>query len=87
MIVRCRLREIRGDRTLAAVAAAIPEDERIGKGQLSLIEQGRLLPRDRWLPALEVAYGAPRASWYAPEELLVFQADPPERTVVTRSNA
>lgn len=81
MIVRCRLREIRGERTLTDIVAAIPADAKIGKPQLSLIEQGRLLPRDRWLPLLEAAYGAPRADWYPVDVLIVLQADTPGRSV------
>lgn len=60
MRVACRLREIRGDRTLATIAAA----SGVNEGELSKIERGIALPRDAWLPALEGAYGAPRAEWW-----------------------
>lgn len=71
MRVACRLREIRGDRTLATMAAA----SGVAEAELSKIERGLALPRDLWLDGLEQAYGEPRHQWYPPELLLIFQRD------------
>jgi transcriptional regulator with XRE-family HTH domain len=60
VIVQCHLRQFRGDRTLQALA----DQSGVSKGQLSQIEQGRSLPRDRDVPLLERAYGHPRSEWY-----------------------
>ena len=60
MIVECRLRDYRGDRTLRALEQLTG----INKGLLSMIEAGRLLPRDRDIAALEQAYGHARSEWY-----------------------
>jgi hypothetical protein len=61
--VGCRLREIRGKRTLAGISAAAG----VPMSALSMIERGRELPRDDWLPGLEQAYGVPRHEWWPPE--------------------
>jgi transcriptional regulator with XRE-family HTH domain len=58
--VACRLRDLRGDRTLADLAAATG----ISQGQLSEIERGIRFPRDTDIPALEQAYGAEWQHWY-----------------------
>jgi transcriptional regulator with XRE-family HTH domain len=60
VIVQCHLRGFRGDRTLQELAGRAG----VSKGQLSQIEQGRSLPRDRDVPLLERAYGQPRSEWY-----------------------
>lgn len=60
MRVACRLREIRGDRALADVARRAG----VHAAELSKIERGLALPRDEWVPRLELAYRAPRAEWY-----------------------
>jgi transcriptional regulator with XRE-family HTH domain len=67
----CRLREIRGKRTIAEVASAAGVNE----GELSKIERGLALPRDEWLEGLELAYGAARHDWYPPALLLHLQGD------------
>jgi len=66
--VRCALRAIRGRRPLSALAA----ETGINAGSLSLIENGRLLPRDAWVSKLESAYGAPKEEWYPVELWAVF---------------
>lgn len=62
MRLRCNLRELRGDRTIAEIAraAGVPEPE------LSKIERGIELPRDEWIAPLERAYGHPFHDWYPP---------------------
>ena len=60
MRVRCRLRELRGRRSIRDMAEATG----VQPAYLSLLEQGRLLPSDSWRVALEQAYGAPLARWY-----------------------
>lgn len=60
MRLRCRLRELRGDRSLRVVAEAAG----LNRGLLSEIERGYRLPLDKHLPALERAYGAPASAWY-----------------------
>jgi transcriptional regulator with XRE-family HTH domain len=77
VIIACRLRELRGERSLRDLEA----ETGISGGMLSLVEQGRMLPRDRWLSALEAAYGSLRHEWYEPDVLLAVQADPPEKRV------
>lgn len=60
MRVRCRLREIRGDRTLAEIAHI----SGVHVAELSKIERGIALPRDEWLPGLEHGYGVPHGEWW-----------------------
>ena len=74
MRLNCRLREIRGKDSLRDYSTATG----INRGQLSLIELGRLLPKDEWLPALERVYGQPRTAFYDASGLLAIQADPEE---------
>lgn len=69
MRVRCHLRDLRGKRPLSELEA----ETGINRGSLSQIESGRMLPHDKWLPALEAAYGAPKTAWYEPEVLLVIE--------------
>ena len=71
MRVRCRLRDLRGDRSLREVAEAAG----VNRGELSKIENGRLLPRDEWLERIEQAYGAPPHDWYPDYQLLQFEHD------------
>jgi transcriptional regulator with XRE-family HTH domain len=49
----CHLREARGDRTLAEMARA----SGVANANLSMIETGRMLPRDEWIEGMERAYG------------------------------
>ncbi len=67
----CHLRTIRGDRSMAELA----RQANINPGELSKIEAGRQLPRDIWVPALELAYGAHASDWYEPGTLLEIQKD------------
>lgn len=71
MRIRCFLPEIRGPRTLRAVAG----DAGINPGELSRIEQGFALPKDEDVPALQAAYGAPVTDWYPPMALLAVEFD------------
>lgn len=74
MRVRCYLREHRARRSLSKIANAI-DVKGLGVGQLSLIEQGRMIPKDSQMAALERAYGAPRSEWWPREVLLVLELD------------
>lgn len=60
MRVRCRLRHLRGKRSLRAMEA----ETGISRGYLSRYENGKEFPRDHHIPALEKAYGAPAKTWY-----------------------
>jgi transcriptional regulator with XRE-family HTH domain len=60
MMLRCHLRELRGDRSLASLA----EVANVNKGTLSRIERGRELPKERDVAALERAYKAPAHTWF-----------------------
>lgn len=72
MKVRCYLREIRGRRPLKEIAAAAE----VNHGTLSMIERGRLLPKDEWIEPLEAAYGQPFERWY--HELVRRALEPDE---------
>jgi transcriptional regulator with XRE-family HTH domain len=72
--VRCYLREHRARRSLSKIADAI-DVKGLGVGQLSLIEQGRMIPKDSQMAALERAYGVPRSEWWPREVLLVLELD------------
>lgn len=61
MRVACRLRDLRGDRSLRDIADLVG----VSAGLLSEIERGIRFPRDADVPALERTYGAPAAAWYA----------------------
>ncbi len=72
MRLACRLRVIRGERSLRELAAV----SGINRGTLSRIERGRQLPADKQVGALEELYGAPAHEWYAhPAALLAIQTD------------
>ena len=71
MKLSCRLREIRGRRSLRDLADAAG----INRGTLSMIETGRALPKDEWLEAIERVYGAPPEEWYPPRTLLAIGWD------------
>lgn len=72
MRVVTHLREIR---VAADLSLTEVEDlTGVGRGTLSKIERGVELPADKYVDALELAYGAP-AHWYPPEVLLLIQKD------------
>jgi transcriptional regulator with XRE-family HTH domain len=71
MRLLCRLREARGDRTLAALA----EVSGVSPAYLSQIETGRLLPRDEWIAGMERAYGLEYGRWYGKTQTLVALGD------------
>ena len=71
MKVRCYLREIRGRRPLRRIAA----DTGINRGTLSLVERGRMLPKDDWIERMEEAYGAPFDDWYPAAARRVLELD------------
>ncbi len=60
MRLRCRLRDLRGRRTLAQVLASARDADpevKLSRGTLSELERGVRLPTDAQTPALEHAYG------------------------------
>lgn len=59
LTIRCRLRELRGERKLVEVA----ELSGVSPGSLSQLERGERLPRAAHLEGLERAYG-PQEDWY-----------------------
>jgi transcriptional regulator with XRE-family HTH domain len=67
---RCYLRELRGRRGLREIAKQCG----VNAGTLSTIETGRSLPKDKWIDAMEAAYGAPFSKWYP--EILVRGLEP-----------
>lgn len=71
MRLPCRLREIRGARSLRE----IEDDSGVSRGTLSRIEQGRELPADKHVPTLEQAYGAAAHEWWPPAVLLLIERD------------
>jgi transcriptional regulator with XRE-family HTH domain len=71
----CKLSELRGDRSLRHVAT----EAGVSAGQLSMIEQGRALPRDRDIERLEQAYGAPFETWYTLRTLVAMIEDEVEQ--------
>lgn len=71
MRLPCYLRQIRGQRSLSAMAA----ESGVNKPELSRIEQGIGLPKDRDVAAIEQAYGAPEVDWYPPRVLLAVIGD------------
>lgn len=76
MRLECRLRDLRGDRSLKAMQEQTRQaGHEVSSGILSQIERGMTLPTDEQAPALEQAYGAPRTSWYDEQALLAIQRD------------
>jgi len=67
----CRLREIRGARTMSTISKATG----VPIPQLSKIERGFEVPRDAWIPALADAYGAPITDWYPSQVLLALEPE------------
>jgi len=66
---------LRAIRTAASLTLTEVEDlTGVSRAVLSQIETGRMLPADKFVAQLELAYGAP-ASWYAPDLLLAIQRD------------
>lgn len=72
MRLKCKLRELRGDRPLRQVEA----ETSIARGTLSRYETGQQVPPDRHIPALERAYRAPWPEWYAPHVVIELTPDP-----------
>jgi transcriptional regulator with XRE-family HTH domain len=71
MRVRCRLRVLRGDRSLRAMEAVTG----ISRGYLSRYENGKEFPRDHHVEALERAYGEPWTRWYGPHVVVELVTD------------
>ncbi len=71
MRLRCKLRQLRGDRPLSEIAKAT----KINRGTLSLIELGRLLPKDEQIEPMEQAYGEPFECWYTRRANVVLEED------------
>lgn len=71
MRVRCYLREIRGRRSLRAIA----ETSGINRGSLSTIERGTRLPTDDQVEQLEQAYGVPFEQMYHRQVIRVLEPD------------
>lgn len=80
MRVRCRLREIRDalprNNGKKISLRDIQDRCNVSPGVLSMLEQGKALPTDRQIPALEEAYGATVDTWYEPKLLLELEHDP-----------
>ena len=76
MRVPCHLREIRERAQLGI--RDIAETSGINRGTLSMLELGRMLPKDDQIPALERAYGKPIQEWYPPQVLLAITVDDQE---------
>jgi len=60
--------------TVADLARAYGVHRNSMRAVLSQIETGRMLPADKFVAQLELAYGPP-ADWYAPSLLLAIQND------------
>lgn len=71
MRVKCKLRMLRGEKSLRELAAATG----ISRGTLSRYERGIQLPTDAHVPALERAYRANATLWYAPHVWIEIEAD------------
>lgn len=66
---------LRAIRTAAALTLTEVEDlTGVNRAVLSQIETGRMLPADKHVGQLELAYG-PAAGWYDAEVLLLIQRD------------
>ena len=76
MRLSCRLRDLRGTRSLRDIElATIAAGHKVSGGVLSQIERGIMLPTDEQLHALEHAYGAPAEQWYSRLALRAIQED------------
>lgn len=71
MRLRCFLRTIRGERPLREIARIA----NVNPGELSRIENGIALPKDKDIPALERAYSAEVVDWYPARVLLALEVD------------
>lgn len=71
MRVKCRLRALRGERSLRSMEA----ETGISRGYLSRYENGKEFPRDHHVAALERCYGAPARSWFAPHVWIELLGD------------
>lgn len=66
---------LRTIRTAASLTLTEVEDLiGVNRAVLSQIETGRMLPADKFVPQLELAYGPP-SDWYEPAVLLLIQRD------------
>lgn len=80
MRLPCHLRLIRGERTLGDIAAL----SGVNRPELSRIEQGIALPKDRDIEVLEQAYEAEVTTWYPARVLLAVEGDGEEAREVAR---
>lgn len=73
MRVPCHLKDYReqSGRTQRQLATA----SGVASGTLSMIETGRMLPKEEHIPGLEQAYGHPIHEWYPPHVLLVIERE------------
>lgn len=71
MRVRCRLKELRGTRSLRSMEA----ETGISRGYLSRYENGKEIVRDHHLAAIERCYGAPLSRLYPPHVLVELYPD------------
>ncbi len=69
MRLRCRLREIRGDRPLRELESATG----INRGELSRFERGVALPTEEQTLRLQDAYGVDHSQWYGSYRLVSMQ--------------
>lgn len=84
MRLRCHLRDVRGERQLAEVAAEVralatgsEETKPPGSPELSRIEQGYMLPRDEWIGPIASVYGLELDEMYdwQPPQLIAVEMD------------
>jgi transcriptional regulator with XRE-family HTH domain len=71
MRLRCHLKDIRGARSLRSIAL----EAGVNAGQLSMIESGKLLPKDDEIPRLVAAYGRQFTDWYPPLVLVAIEVE------------
>jgi len=65
---------VRSAQTAALTLTEVEDLTGVSRAVLSQIETGRMLPADKFVAQLELAYGPP-ADWYAPGLLLAIQND------------
>lgn len=82
MRLRCRLRELRGNRSLRDVEEAT----KVNRGDLSRIELGRQVPTDEQMEALEPVYGPMTGWWDWRGPLVVMEMDEPAAEEPTGSS-